>query len=306
MRALVTGITSFHGEHIANELVKEGYEVHGLLRHVAHRDFQLDGVTMHKGDIRDYDSMIDIVTEVNPQLIVHLAAQSPVEYSFTHEQEVMDVNYLGTFNLARAASKYLKSLQKFTLASSVETYGNQPVLPLREDMAPNPASPYGVAKVAAETYIRYLSRGYGFPGIILRTANTYGRSKTDYFVVERIIHQMLMGKKEINLGLPYPIRDFLYVDDELTAYMALIKSNTVKFGETFNTGTGVGISIEHLFNKLKSKIGSDAKPIWRTNSPRPYEINNLTVDYKKLYNATGWSPQYDLDTGLSKTIKKWQ
>jgi nucleoside-diphosphate-sugar epimerase len=217
----------------------------------------------------------------------------------------MDVNYLGTFNIARAASKYLKSLQKFTLASSVEIYGNQETLPLREYMAPNPASPYGVAKVAAETYIRYLSRGYGFPGIILRTANTYGRIHTDYFVIERIIHQMLMGKKEIQLGIPSSIRDFLYVDDELSAYMALIKNNTIKFGETFNTGTGFGISIADLFYLIKHKTGSNAEPIWNVNSPRPYEIRNLTVDYTKLYNATGWSPQYDLSSGLSKTVRKW-
>jgi nucleoside-diphosphate-sugar epimerase len=165
--AFVTGVTSFHGGHIARELVKEGYEVHGLLRHVANRDFKIEGVTMHKGDVRDYETTSAIVHDIEPNIVVHLAAQSPVEYSFTHEKEIMDTNYLGTYNMAKSCMVN-PELTKFILASSIETYGNQPTLPLQEYMSPNPASPYGVSKVCAETYVRYLSRGYKFPGVMLR------------------------------------------------------------------------------------------------------------------------------------------
>ena len=305
-KALITGITSFHGEHIANELMKEGYEVHGLLRHVANRNYTHEGVTMHKGDVRDWDSMYDLITSVQPEVIVHLAAQSPVEYSFTHENEVMDTNYGGTFNVANVAYRFLPNLQKFMLASSVETYGNQPKMPLREEMAPNPASPYGVAKVAAETYVRYLARGYGFPGIILRTSNTYGRDKNDYFIVERIISQMAQGVKYIHLGGHYPVRDFLYVDDEVRAYMGLILSdNPYLIGETFNTGTKRSTSIGELFYMIQGLMNSDAEPVWNTNSPRPYEILDLTTDYRKIKRAIGWEPELDLETGLRATIGKW-
>ncbi len=307
MKALVTGITSFHGGHIARELVSNGYEVYGLLRHVANREFIMDGVEMVKGDIRDYEAMDRIISSINPHLIVHLAAQSPVEYSFTHEDEVLNVNFMGTVNVAKSAYKRASNLEKFMLASSVEVYGNQPITPLTEDMPPNPASPYGVAKTAAETYVRYLSRGYGFPGVMLRTANTYGRSKTDYFIVERIIHKMLQGEKVIKLGNPKPIRDFLYVDDELSAYMSLIDCKSDKiFGEVYNTGTGLGCSIEHLFTFIKWKIGGDTEPQWYSNSPRPYEISSLVASPEKLRNITGWEAKVGLGKGLDLTIEKWK
>ena len=306
MRCLITGITSFHASHIADRLVQKGYEVHGLTRHVSNRDLDIKGVDVHLGDIRDYADIEKIIIDINPEIIIHLAAQTPVEYSFTHESEVMQVNFIGTVNVAKIA-KELPYLEKFIFANSVEVYGNQNIFPITENNPINPASPYAVAKSASEIYLNYLHRGYNFPSIILRTTNTYGRSKTHYFVIEHIIYEMLNGAKKIPMGVPESIRDFLYVEDEVDAYLKFITYDSpLVLGETFNTGTGVGITIKDLFYKIRDKIGADCEPVWYSNSPRPYEIKSLIIDSSKLTAYTGWKPKYDLDKGLDKTIDLWR
>ena len=118
---------------------------------------------------------------------------------------------------------------------------------------------------------------------------------------------MLNGVKNVPMGVPESIRDFLYVEDEVDAYLKLITDdNPSVLGETFNTGTGVGISIRDLFNKIDEKIGMDCEPVWYSNSPRPYEIKSLIIDSGKLMVYTGWKPKYDLDKGLDMTIEMWK
>ena len=305
----LTGLTSFHGRRMAKEFVEKGYEVSGLIRHVANRDFKLDGVTVYKGDIRN-SSNFKIFKEIDIDIFVHLAAQTPVAYSFGHESEVLDANFYGAVNMAELMVKYVPNLEKFVMASSVEVYGNQTHFPIAETQPVNPASPYGVAKASAEIYLNYLHKGYNFPCVIVRSANTYGREKSYLFVIEHIIRDVLSGNKMVEMGLPYPVRDFLHVDDEIEAYCKLIESENPKIlGETFNTGTGVGISINDLFYKILDKVGiprENCTPIWDRISPRPYEIKKLIIDATKLTGATGWVPKYSLDEGLEKTIGVWR
>jgi len=304
---MITGITSFHGKHLAREFLKRGYNISGLARYVSNRDIELKDVSIYLGDIRDYYDLRGVFERVSPDILIHLAAQTPVEYSFSHESEVLDVNFLGTVNVTRLAKEYLPNLKKFVFASSVEVYGNQKHFPISEDQPINPASPYAVAKTSSETYLNYLHRGYGFPCIILRTTNTYGRERSHTFVIEHIIHDMLVGKKIIPMGIPDSVRDFLYVDDEVDAYVKLIESeNSSIIGETFNTGTGVGTSIRELFHKIYQKIGVECRAEWRKISHRPYEIQKLIINSSKLRNAVGWRPKYSLDEGLDKTIVVWR
>lgn len=302
----ITGITSFIGKRLAEELVKRNLEVSGLARYVSDRT-SLPDVSIYFGDMRDLYDLRRILQEIHPDIVIHLAAQTSVEYSFTHESEVFNVNFLGTVNVARLAKECLPDLKKFIFAGSVEAYGNQKFFPISEAQPLNPASPYGVAKAASEVYLKYLYNGYGFPCIILRSANTYGRDKTHNFVIEHIIYEMLSGKKKIPMGDPEPVRDFVYVDDEVDVYIKLIESeNQALLGEVFNTGTGIGTSIRDLFEKIRRKLNVECVADWRKISYRPYEIQKLVLDTVKLRMTVGWEPRYSLDLGLDKTIQGWK
>jgi len=261
---------------------------------------------MFYGDIRDPDALLRIMQLAEPEAIVHLAAQTSVEYSFTHQKEVYETNFLGTINVVRAALEAVPDLEKFIQASSVEVYGNQDAFPITEDSPLRPASPYGVAKIAAEFYLKYMADGYDFPCIILRSANTYGRRYNHYFVVEHIIHDMLSGKEKISMGDPTPIRDFLYITDEIDAYIKALETKDNVYGIPMQTGTDQGVTIEELFYLIKALIRSDAKPVWSTQSMRPFEIKNLTFNTNLIYKLLGWQHRVSLEEGLQTTIDWWR
>jgi nucleoside-diphosphate-sugar epimerase len=309
-KVFVTGVSGFVGRHLANRLINDGYDVHALVRHVADRTDQFEGINVHFGDFRDSTTIAEILDVVQPEVIIHLASQTSVEYSFTHEEEVMDLNLAGSNMLASVARKHCKNLEKYIFASSVETYGNQAPykIPIKETNPQHPASPYGVAKMSHELYLKYLYHGFKFPMVILRSTNTYGRKFRKYnFVIEHIIQEMMhwrCGSRAIKMGYAEPVRDYLHVDDEVEAYLALLKTDD-GIGQVFNTGTSRGVSVHQLFDIVQKQVvgGEMFEPIWNVNSPRGFEISNLTIDADKLYAWTGWTPKITLEEGIQKTIE---
>jgi dTDP-glucose 4,6-dehydratase len=307
MKIFITGVTGFVGRNLAKKLLEDGHDVVGLARYVANRDESMfPHVKMFYGDIRDPDALLRILQLAEPEAIIHLAAQTSVEYSFTHQKEVYETNFLGTVNVVRAALEAIPSLERFIHASSVEVYGNQDFLPISEDCPLKPASPYGVAKVAAEYYLKYMVEGYGFPCVILRSANTYGRRYNHYFVVEHIIYDMLSGKEKVSMGDPAPIRDFLYITDEIDAYIKALETKKNVFGIPMGTGTDRGISIGDLFNTIKKLTGSIADPVWNVQSMRPFEIKDLVFDTSRIYQLLKWRHKTSLEDGLRMTIDWWR
>jgi dTDP-glucose 4,6-dehydratase len=304
---LLTGITGFVGRHLGIEILKRGYEVFGLARYVSDRDVSdLSGITIYYGDILDSFFLRKVFKKVQPDVIVHLATQSSVEYSFNNPLEEYNVGFIGTTNVAYAAIEEVPKLRKFIYASSVEVYGNQDNFPIKEDATLRPASPYGVAKVASEYFFKYLFNGYGFPCIILRSTNTYGRNYNHNFVVEHIIYEMLSGKGEVLMGDPAPIRDFLYIDDEVDAYIKVIETEKDIFGEIMNTGTGRGVSVRELVEIIGKMVDFKGEVKWCQRSLRPFEIKKLIVDTEKIRRLLGWSPRYTLEEGLKRTIEWWR
>ena len=167
----------------------------------------------------------------DPQVVFHLAAKTEVAWSFDDYEDVSDVNYIGTVRLAEACRQLCTDFQLFIMASTMETYGHHEApVPFTEGTPQYPMAPYAVAKVAAEKYLQYMQYAYNFPFTILRQTNTYGRDRNDFFVMERIITQMLTSN-EINLGEPDPIRNFLYISDLIDLYEVVLEKRPV--GSTF-------------------------------------------------------------------------
>jgi dTDP-glucose 4,6-dehydratase len=301
----MTGVTGTIGGQLADELLKSGEEVHSLERYVTGR-YSLDrngNVRIVNGDLRDFSAIRHIVQEVQPEIVIHLAATSPVSYSYDHPHEVMETNLMGTINLAEACRTLVPHLKQFLFASTSETYGNGP-LPKTEETLQIPNSPYSVSKHAAESYLGYLKDAYEFPVTILRPFNTYGRKTNQHFVVERMIVQMLSGAR-VRLGDPDAIRDFLYVDDHIRAYMACLNKPKA-IGQTFNFCTGKKISIRELSRKLASMTGFEGQVLWHQTPARPLDIKRLVGSYEKASKVLGWRPRVDLDSGLKRTVDHWK
>src|SRR5271157_798091 len=305
MRILVTGGTGFVGSNLVKPLVEQGHDVFSLERYVTGR-YVLGAERRAKAvfcDLRDAFAVRRIVREFQPEAVMHLAAISPVSYSYDHPNEVIETNLTGTINLAEACLRDVPHFRHFLFASTSETYGNGPV-PKREDTPQSPNSPYSVSKHAAEKYLLYMRDAYGFPITNLRPFNTYGRTDNTHFVVERTIVQMLRGD-EVRLGDPTPVRDLMYIDDHVRAYSACL-NNPKALGEVFNFSTGRGITIRELVDLIREYTHFKGDVAWGAIPARPLDIQVLIGDSTKAEQVLGWRPRVSLEDGLSLTVDYWR
>jgi len=298
LRILVTGATGFVGRHVIPRLVEQGNEVYSLERYVTGRYVlgQRREVKTVFGDLKDYFSIKRIIREVQPDVVIHLASISPVAYSYDHPHEVIETNFLGIVSLAESCLREAPHFKQFLLASSSETYGNGPT-PKTEDTPQNPNSPYAVSKLACEKYLLYMRDAHNFPVTILRNFNTYGRKDNTHFVVERSIVQMLQGNT-VRLGDPTPIRDFVYIDDHVNAYLSCLGQPEKSIGQILNFCTGRGVSIKEIVELLSELTSFKGEIVWNTIPARPLDIEVLVGDYSKAKRLLGWAPKYQLEDGL--------
>ena len=179
-RVLVTGATGFVGKELVKALLGKDYEVHTLERYVTGR-YSFERSTKlinHYATLTDFPAIRNVIREVQPDYVLHLAAISPVSFSYDHYIEVTEANYVGTVNLAESCYREVPHFKQFIMAGTSEEYGmtlTDKNKKLTEDSPLHPNSPYAVAKVASDLYLRYMYEAYNFPYTILRPYNTYGR-----------------------------------------------------------------------------------------------------------------------------------
>lgn len=305
MKILVTGATGFVGSHLAPKLVERNHDVYSFERYVTGRYVlgERRAVKTVFGDLKDYYTVKRVLREVQPDIVIHLAAISPVAYSYNHPHEVIETNFLSTVNLAEACLREIPHFKHFLFASTSETYGNGPS-PKNENTRQNPNSPYAVSKIACEKYLLYMRDAYGFPMTIHRNFNTYGRKDNTHFVVERTIVQMLR-EDIVKLGDPTPVRDFQYVDDHVNSYLTCLDNPKAK-GEVFNFCTGRGTSIKQLVDLISKLTNYKKEIIWNTIPARPLDIKELVGNYTKAKQLLGWKPKFTLDEGLRHTVEFWK
>lgn len=313
VKVLVTGILGFVGSHLAEKLVDEGYEVYGVVRRVANRSLEvikeiLKDVTLVTGNITDYASIRNALKTVYPDIIVHLAALTPVRDSFERPFEYQQANLLGTMNVAHAVLELPDpQTRKLIAASTAEVYGLQEREPLKESLALRPTSPYAVSKAAADLYLQMMFRTCNLNGTILRPANTYGRKFDTSFIIEYLVTHMLKGEK-VYVGAPDSVRDYMYVDDHVNAYLFAIKNAEAK-GQVYNVGTGVGTSNKELAEMIAEKIGYDRRRIVFGSYPPGYPYRPpisdqpyIVLDSTKIKKELNWAPKISLKDGIDKVI----
>jgi len=317
LRVIVTGITGFIGSHLAKTLVEEGYKVYGVERHIPARDYKpivdiLDQVVLLNANLDNYSSVLHALRSINPDYICHLAALTPVRLSFEHPFEFEQTNFRGTMNIIHSLLE-LPDFKKrqLIIASTAETYGWQKEnKPFTEDMPLNPASPYAVSKAAADMYARMAIQVYELNCTILRPTNSYGRKIETGFLVEYLITSILNGKKPY-VGAPNSVRDYLYVDDHVNAYVRCIENNKSQ-GQVFNVSTGIGVTNKQLAEtiaKLTNFTGEIAYGVYPPGYPqRPQFLDPpyLVLDSKKIQQMLNWKPTKTLEGGLKEVIEYWK
>src|SRR2546428_5446142 len=312
---LVTGITGFIGSRLASKLVESNYDVYGFVRHSSERELSrlkpvLDRIHIIEGDLSRYHSVLSAVETSNPAIVFHLGALTPVRLSFDDPYPYITTNFDGTVNLVHAILKE-NPKTRLIAASTAEVYGWQDgKRPIREDDRLNPASPYAVTKSAADEYIQMANRVYHLRGTVMRPINSYGRKGESGFFTEYIISKMLAAET-CYVGAPESIRDYMFVDDHVSAYLDAAK-NEKAVGSVYNVSPGNPVTNIQLVKKLsemidyRGKIVSGTYPPGYPQRPQTQDPSYLVLDTTKITREVGWKPRFTLDEGLKTTVEIWK
>jgi nucleoside-diphosphate-sugar epimerase len=300
MKIFLTGSSGFIGSHLL-PILNQAHSIHCMT-----------------SDLLDFKSVEQEIQQANPDIVVHLAARTEVEKSFYEQISFSQTNYVGTVNLIESAIK-LPQLPYFVFASTMEVYGWQPVSDLiqnghvpdtlpafDEQTVPNPNAPYAVAKFGCEKYLEYAQRAYGLDYAIIRQTNSYGRKDNDFFVTEQIISQMLKNPDQCDLGYGTPYRNFIYIDDLLSAWQTVINNRSTCKNQIFTLGPDQPVQIKQHAQNIAKLLNWNGTINWNTKPQRHGEIYLLNSNNTKLSTLTGWTPQVSYTDGLIRTIEVWK
>ncbi|MEM1944139.1 MAG: NAD(P)-dependent oxidoreductase [Nitrososphaerota archaeon] len=316
MRAFITGGTGFIGRNLIKLLAEDGWEIHILTKSDQFSAAPLaEHVNIVSGDVLHPSEWEGRLAEIRPDLVIHMAALTPVRYSWERWREYMEVNYFGTVNL-------IQSLRSINPAPTAIIYSTPEVLSGRhrvdslmdEWALTYPNSPYGISKLAAEAYAA--SQPW-VKCIIVRPANTYDRSvlanmeEAKGYFVEKAIIGVLTGSRIDFDGPQDRIRTWMHISDHVSAIQLLadrVKSradfpekNTIYHIAPPNTTA----SCREIVNMIQEIVGRRVKTTWN-NNPRPYDPFSLAISGSKfMRHFPAWRP-LTLRQGLELAISNWR
>lgn len=308
-RILVTGGAGFIGSHIVDRLLNEGFDVtviddlsNGHLENIAHNQ---DKNEFHfvKGDIRDSDLVKNTMKDIDA--VFHEAAFVSVTLSLQNPMLVNDVNVIGTLNLLKAAVDL--NVKRFIFASSGAVYGETANPRRGEEIPPDPAQPYGVSKLAAESYTRSFYKSYGLETVVLRYSNVFGpRQSFDIQctyggVIAIFLNRLMRNMAPIVYGDGEQTRDFVYVKDVVEANMLALESKNA-VGEFINIGTSIETSVNKVAQALKNSLDKrDIKNIYA--EPRLGELKRGYLDISKAKSMLNYTPRFSFEKGIYDLVK---
>ncbi|MFL2770838.1 MAG: NAD-dependent 4,6-dehydratase LegB [Rhodospirillaceae bacterium] len=311
-KVLVTGADGFIGSHLTESLVRMGHDVRAF---VLYNSFNSWGWLDHSpgeirreldifaGDVRDPHGVSTAIQGCDT--VLHLAALVSIPYSYHSPDTYVDTNVKGTLNVVQAAKDM--DVSRIVVTSTSEVYGTAQFVPITEEHPLQGQSPYSASKIGADQIALSFNRAFGTPVSVIRPFNTYGPRQSARAVIPTIITQILAGKTEIKLGSLTPTRDFNFIEDTVSGFMALASSDA-GVGEVTNIGSNFEVSIGETVNIIKQIMDSDVTVISDDQRIRPdgSEVERLWASNTKAKDLFGWTPLYGkregLRLGLEKTI----
>ena len=243
--------------------------------------------------------MIDVFRSEKPEVVNHHAAQMDVRRSIADPLFDADVNILASIKLADLSRDF--GVRKFIhISSGGAIYGEPEYLPCDESHPVYPLSPYGASKFSFELYLYLYKANFNLDYTILRYANVYGPRQDPYGeagVVAIFTGLMLKDKPVTIFGTGEQVRDFVYVSDCARANLISLDSGS---GQAFNLGAGKGITVNQIYDHLKTITNYQKDAIY--DLPKPGETFRIYLDAQKAKAELNWEPEVNLDDGLRKTV----
>jgi GDP-4-dehydro-6-deoxy-D-mannose reductase len=314
MRVLITGVTGFAGSHLADLcLTKKDVELFGIIRwrsRTENIEHIWDRIELLECDLRDATSTREVIEEVRPDWIFHLAAQSFVPTSWKAPSESLTTNVIGQLNIFESVRK-LDLDCRIQIACSSEEYGmvHPEEVPIKETNPLRPLSPYGVSKVGQDMLGYQYFMSYGMKIIRTRGFNHTGPRRGPVFVCSDFAKQLVdieKGRREpvMEVGNLDARRDFTDVRDMVKAYWASLEKG--KPGAVYNICTGTSYSIKEILDLLIKIIGIDVEVRTDRGRLRPSDVEILEGDNSAFAADTGWKPEIPIEKTLTDLIDFWR
>lgn len=300
MRIFITGITGFIGAGLARAMLKDGVEVHGLVRPTSDlwriKDIK-DELHLHMGDLLDTESIRTAIKEARPDTIFHLGVYGSHPAYEKDREMIMRSSLWSTVALLDAAKENGVNMVINTGSSS--EYGTKDH-PMREDELIEPNSYYAVGKAAQTLYCQQFAREEKLPVIILRLFSVYGPQEDSTRFIPTLLTKTF-ANEDVPLADPNIARDFIYLDDVIDAYRAAAGKPELS-GEVFNIGSGTQHTLKEAFDTAVALTGSTSKPILGAYTNRSFDTNQWVADISKAHLQLGVTPRYSLEDGLRATL----
>ena len=305
---VVTGGAGFIGSHIAGTAAASGAKVRIIDDlSTGHRE----NVAGLSGDIEFIEGSVADLELINralkdAEVVFHEAAIPSVPRSVENPEQSHIASVDGTFHLLQAARQ--QNVRSVVYAASSSAYGDQPTLPKVEDMAPDPLSPYAVAKLVGEYYCQVFTRVYGLETVSLRYFNVFGPRQdpgSQYSgVVSRFISALCSDEQPVIFGDGEQSRDFTYIDNVVAANFKAA-TTTKGLGNVINVATGERITLNQLLAELKDLIGKP-QVVVDYREPRVGDVRHSLADTTRARELLGYEPTVGLREGLRRTIDWWK
>lgn len=312
-KLLVTGSEGFIGSHLTESLVRAGFEVRAFVLYNSFNSWGWldycsedvkDNFEVFLGDIRDPHGVKEAMKGCDA--VLHLAALIGIPYSYNSPSTYVDTNIKGTLNVLQAAREL--GVIRVIHTSTSEVYGTAKYVPIREDHPLQGQSPYSATKIAADQLAYSFFSSFQLPVVIVRPFNTYGPRQSARAVIPTVITQVAMGSRQVKLGALLPTRDFSFVADTVSGFVAALDSD-LGVGEVINLGSNFEVSIADTVKYIAEIMDVNIEIISDEARYRPIdsEVERLWADNTKAQRLLNWSPNYSgllgFRRGLSKTIE---
>src|ERR1700722_3499955 len=302
-RCLITGATGFVGANLARRLLREGHEVHLIVR-PEHAGWRIEEI---RGDIRlrvlemaDAAAVAGAVADIKADWIFHLAAQGAYSWQ-TDIAQIFQTNLTGTIHLVEACLK--TGFESFIHTGSSSEYGYKDHAPAETEWI-EPNSHYALAKASATLFCRYTAQARKMNLTTLRLYSAYGPYEEAKRLMPTLIRRGLQGEWP-PLVNPDTARDFVYVEDVCDACVLAAQSKPREFGEVYNVGTGIQTTMREVVEIARKELDIKAEPEWGTMSARIWDTSIWRADSRKIQAELGWQPKHDFRAGFAKMVA-WQ
>jgi nucleoside-diphosphate-sugar epimerase len=289
-RVLITGINGFAGHYVSAHLAAEGYQIFGT----AHADLTQSADRVYNVNLLDAPALNDVVSQVQPTHVVHLAAVSSVTHG--NVAEIYDTNIVGTSNLLKALSRLTAAPISIILASSANVYGNSTKGVLSEVDDVNPANDYAVSKIAMEYMSRQFAENLNL--ITVRPFNYTGRGQTENFLIPKIVNHFRSRKSTIELGNIEVSRDFSDVR-MVTKYIGRLLASDKAIDQVYNICSGRPFSLGQIIAYCEQVTGHKIEVRINPDFVRANEIRSLVGNPEKIQAAVGNVSGFNIEETLS-------